>query len=832
MSRDLALGGLLALILLAATLVMMLTFSTADTAYRVYLPEGYINQVKTMIEAGRLAYDCENEQIRPATDLSPAERNFYLNSYLTDDIEAWNAGDRRPFLVSREELRGGGCKGRLTGVDPNYHKQRLPTYEAKTWRGNLYLRPTPGSTVLTSADRSLEVLPVAWDLLPLPAQAFEDTWFRPGSEGIRSQRLALKMLERGRAFGTLKNVGDNAVLEILGNHPTIYLNGCSVPLGWRVRLDDGDTLHVREPGRVDERYLVATSKEGGLVSFLTEVNGEPERRSFEDRLAIVREVAWAVDSVVNEARVTKPGAVRDDFDVYLTLDPFLHQRMERGLRDFARDRKRYDRRPLRAAITVMDAASGRLLALASYPTVDDLRDLGFAAPSTRRRLLLQNHNFLLHPVGSAAKPFLAAAALAVHPELASLEIPCFSAGTPPKQLLGYDMGTYNLPEDCDGKNASGRVDFPGFLAVSSNRYMLYLGLLAMADWDVQGPVPVRGAPRLPRDEAYVLGGRTFSAKPRLPIVRADEDTPGDGFTELQEVMDQTPFPRRFRDLFGYEVSYRQESLVEGLDLSIWQPTIDAAFGRLPQTGSVSISPTPESAISFSPITPESVNLRMNLIQQLRQDLYTLLLGNGNNRWSNIQMAEALSRLLTGRQVEASLVEKVEVPEERSPTGQLEVLWDLATHPEPPGLPEELQDSQRQLILEGMGQVVAQPRGTAYKLGQVIESINRRAPEGVTYSALGKTGTPTLALSTVRRSPTDHAPSAVRRYSPDKEPEVSSAILVLAVSREQDGEREDLALTFFIEAQGGSGHAVALAASILEPLVEARWPQDWLKKKDR
>ncbi len=86
-----------------------------------------------------------------------------------------------------------------------------------------------------------------------------------------------------------------------------------------------------------------------------------------------------------------------------------------------------------------------------------------------------------------------------------------------------------------------------------------------------------------------------------------------------------------------------------------------------------------NAVCFSEITPERVNLRTNLIQHLRQDLYTLLLGAGSNRWSNLQLAQAMARVMTGRPVKARILERVEVPAvggtiDPEKTGQ--VLWDL------------------------------------------------------------------------------------------------------------------------------------------------------------
>jgi cell division protein FtsI/penicillin-binding protein 2 len=224
------------------------------------------------------------------------------------------------------------------------------------------------------------------------------------------------------------------------------------------------------------------------------------------------------------------------------------------------------------------------------------------------------------------------------------------------------------------------------------------------------------------------------------------------------------------------------------------------------------------------VAPEAVNLRANQVQWLRRDLYTLLLGNGNNRWSNVHLAEAMARLMVGGPVHARLVERVAVPGAQ----EEEILFDLETELAGRGREEwSLPEVLRRRILDGMGRVVTANNGTAHRLlDPVIDEINAAAPPGVTYSAFGKTGTPTLTPESIARSPTRRGPGALRRYG--RHEQVQSAALVLGIERRQGAEVEGLAVSIYIEAQGGSEQAVALAAQVLRPLVESRWPEDWLR----
>jgi hypothetical protein len=404
--------------------------------------------------------------------------------------------------------------------------------------------------------------------------------------------------------------------------------------------------------------------------------------------------------------------------------------------------------------------------------------------------------------------------------------------------------------------------------VSSNRYVLYLGMLALADWRSDGP---RADPRdvaLAPGDAYRLGGRGFERRPYLPVVKDDA---GAG-TELADVADR-PFFRRFAALFGVGYHDRSASAGQRVDLAAWRPALAEAGEEVSE----------EVALAFSPVAPEEVNLRANLVQQLRQDLYTTLLGNGNNRWSNLQLAAAVARLVTDRtDVEPRLVETVTVPGEpaagRRPAAGGDagaeaaeppprVVWSLdeqlagvapggeantggansggantsganAGGANPDGAnaggaaaggmaAAGLAEEHRRLILDGMRQVVDHPAGTAHALAVPLARLNAAAPVGVEYRLLAKTGTPSDSLDTLRRGPTVPAPAAVHRT--DYGSFVDSGVLVLAVERTAPGQQPSrLVLTLWIEGQGGSGEAVALAAAALEPIVHGRWPEDWLE----
>lgn len=793
-------------IALAVPLALLLGFRGEEGLYQLYVPRGYIDEVNRLIAENKLTYDCRTEEIHPQS-LTEGEEFFLRYSYLRSDLARWRAGDRTPFVVEREELRGGDCQGALQRVSESYHNQRLPTYRATSWHGRLFVRQGAASVGLSGSHRVLEVARPPWRRLPFPANAFEDVWLDRDADR-RGERMALKMFESGRMFASLEHIGDQVAVEIFNQRPEVLLNGCPLPRGWRLRLDDGDRLRFLDPRAIDQRYRVEAGSTAGLISYVNTVNGEIRRKTLSHRLAMATGVTRAIDAAVIRA----PDGSRDDFDVHLTLDTFFQDLLDHRLGAFCRTR--YGRRPLRAGVTLLAADSGRVLALASYPQTGDLERLALERDN-HAELLARNHNFLQHPVGSATKPFLAAAALAIQPRLGTLALPCFVGGEPPADFLGFDFGTYNLPADCIG--GDGAITFRRFLEVSSNRYMLALGLLALADWQDGGPTIARDAAGLPPRDHYRIGGTTYTRRPQLAIVK-DESHPGQ--TELADV-EAPAFFQRFRDLFGHQVHYQAGSFDAGLALEAWQPVLDAA-------GSAGDAAT---ARAFAAVTAERVNLKVNLIQQLRQDLYTTLLGLGNNRWSNLLLAESMARLVTGKAVRARLVERVETPPDKAAAdageAAAEVHWDLETARAAAPSPDlDLPPASRRLVLDGMADVVTAAAGTAHAdLGAALAALARRAPAGVSYRALAKTGTPSTDRAIVERGPTVPAANAIEVYS--GRPQVKDGVLVMAISREQAGTRETLTLALFIEGQGGSEQATALAADLLAPLVEAYWPEDWL-----
>ena len=168
-------------------------------------------------------------------------------------------------------------------------------------------------------------------------------------------------------------------------------------------------------------------------------------------------------------------------------------------------------------------------------------------------------------------------------------------------------------------------------------------------------------------------------------------------------------------------------------LDLWRDPIEAL-----QAAGDTAHPT-ITALRFSAVSPQVTNLALNTVEELRTDWVNLLLGGENSRWSNFQLAEAMSRLMTGRDVRGRLV------------GGVGEGADGGVGQAAPLLPEEVvHPGARRRILHAM-EMVARPGGTGARLAPALRRLEDavRALPGASggYEVYGfaKTGTPAVSV---------------------------------------------------------------------------------------
>ena len=712
---------------------------------RVFVAEGYLGAVDLFLRHDWLVYDPAREEISLALGLAgtPAG-DFYDSSFLAADVAAFNGGERSVFRVDN---------GQILAIDPNRHNISLPFTAVPAWLGRLTYRPEPGRRA---------------ELVGAGVRVHLEAPRRPLAEHRGAPEAVLRVGRRDRPasiwgevvdlvgegnvfFGKLHLAGDGVVFnrrqDLSGVDASI--SGERVLVGNRARLGSGDVLKLRWRLAGRSRYaLLGTSvlDAAPAISAYRSVNGRWRRTPAEPEPRFAAEVVTALDGAFQrrprggEARVPGSDSFRR-FDVALTLDARLQEAVEERLQTYARTLRRPDEPPFRAAVTVMDATDGELLALASYPTDDDLE--GWSGASAARTRLLRNHNFSRLPIGSVAKVMLAAAILDDAPFLAALEIPGYAGGEI-EDVLGLALDPVLRDHSVWG-GADGRVDFDEFIEQSSNKYAATLVTLAAAVDDggtaLRRPAAAPEVPdRLAPASRFRLAGGEWERRPelRFPVV-AHRDEEGRESEELAAVGRITTaellgHAERLRDVFDVPISRKTPLTADRerraryghgagddlVDTSPWLPLLAHLYG---DRASIPLGHT------FYGVSPERPNLAYNLVDDYRREYLSVVLGGGSSTWTNPAVCRFFSQLVTGRDVRPTLVSRV------SAAGGASV--EPAGEAPPLGMDEP----SRRRLADALTRV-AGGNGTARALRPSLEGLDGRLERlGETLGYFSKTGSP-------------------------------------------------------------------------------------------
>lgn len=720
----------------------------------IHSAEGYLDTVDLFLRHDWLVFeqDANEGRVVPTFEDDSPMADFYRSSYLERDVEDFNNGDLSVFRVDN---------GQILSIDPNRHNIVLPFSEVRSWPGLLTYRPESGRSGELRGDgvvidlsgptqdiRSRERLPeIVVPPMRVAAAPKE-------SEELRERGEVVNISGQGGAFfGKAHLIGGSILFNNRGyaRGTSVSISGESVPPGNRSRLDSGDLLKLRwrRGGRGPSQYALLWGSilgEAPVISAYRAVNGRWRRTPEIPEPRFAGNVIGALNGAFRrrtsgDRYVIPEHRQAEELDLALTLDSQLHNDVQRHLRAYAMSLHDQNEIPFRAAVTVMDATSGELLALASYPTEKDLETWEEGTAAKER--LLRNHNFSRLPIGSVAKVMLAAAILEETPALADLKIREYPGGKIDR-LLDIDLDP--PMEDHSIPSGDGWIDFEEFVEKSSNKYAATLLTLAtgteggtlrppLADPDVPEELPVQ--------EQFQIGGQGWELRPnlRLPVVRntrrpkPGEPPPAPAACGRITTLEFAPYAARLRQIFGLEISRKTVRMESGrlprrvpgegddlLDTSIWLPVLEHLYG-----GRDAIPPDH----SFYSASPERENLAYNLMDSYRQQYLSVVLGGGSSTWTMPRVCEIFSRLVTGRQVEANLVRRIR-------------LWD-GTDIEPSrnrNLPPlDMKPGVRRRLVDAMT-LVAGPGGTASALRPTLAEIDRRLEQkGKALGFFSKTGSP-------------------------------------------------------------------------------------------
>jgi hypothetical protein len=523
--------------------------------------------------------------------------------------------------------------------------------------------------------------------------------------------------------------GPNAFLISKRGAWDVYVEGQKVTPGERVRIQEFNLIGIAK-GKDYQRDFIYLGAQPTVLAYVQWRNGAqrrffPEGENFPMAYALGRAMDrnQALGAAVPQA-------------LALSIDMELQRALQTVVSVFAqRHGGLYRNDPLRSravAVTVLDPTTGEVLALPSWPASDPngpgFEDLLEQASTSQLYRVITNPNLRRHAIGSTFKPLLFAA-------LATQLEPAFNLEQlvvnqrPQKQqtqLAGLPIDPW------DNEGLAGRFGAADYLVHSRNPFQLTIGMLGtlLNREDLERVlVPEAAAPELEYE------GRGFN----LDLTRVSESpfSLNDPLPRPRtEAMTRTLAFRGLADLYGVGVHGKPED--ERL-----QECQELLPGLACNERMVKLNEYLDNVLA------DPVDFRPGDFQWIRQNLIPFFLGAEECRWNNVKLAEAWSRVLTGRRVRAIL-------EDRAggavPTGQPTAApW--SPMPSPVGDADWRQNHLlaplRQVGIVGTASALADltpwPQTAFYKTGTIDEGTKGYESELLLF-ALGESRDGSLDLS--------------------------------------------------------------------------------------
>jgi cell division protein FtsI/penicillin-binding protein 2 len=410
--------------------------------------------------------------------------------------------------------------------------------------------------------------------------------------------------------------------------------------------------------------------------------------------------------------------------------------------------------PPRIALAILDLPSGEVVALGGWPRMNSSRQwltspsgdipsvdwVEDHAPRSLRRRYAGDRNFDRMVMGSATKPVLASAALAVHKNLDQQLAVRGPAGRE-NEVFGIPLvRPWHVPNSA---SLTGQpwCDFKSYLAKSDNRFHIRLGFLALADPDEQYKVASAGV-SASHVESMDGGASEWGKYPKFA------DSIGFGPHRPNDVLrlQDSPFAAKLSSMYGIGIQRGDVTR----RYSLW--TRDEGDDKPPPTEAER-----KRRLRFSAISPEAPQFAFDRLTQSRAYV-SLLLGGDENMWANVEFAAAFASAVQGLPITAHITRGTVVESQR------EKFPEIAKKLRP-----------------GLEAVIENPAGTAHSALSTTGALSLL--HGLTdYKLYGKTGT--LAESEDRLDTSRFVITIVRHDNAGKI--TKGVVLSLVIERGQVG----------------------------------------------
>ncbi|MBI4547255.1 MAG: hypothetical protein HY707_04690 [Ignavibacteriae bacterium] len=538
----------------------------------------------------------------------------------------------------------------VVAVNRNYFRLRSPFRIDSIWTGIILSRSDPAAPTISGLGGSFRI--------SLRDRGHAEKISLGESPPLITTR-AVQITDPGRndAFFELIRRGEELFLERKIGDWEISVNGSRVTSP--VRLNPFDIISLarkqRPSHQVQSRYRLTTFYYLGIqhpIFAFTQWRNGRTRRLFPE--GEVFPLSYALAKSMDELP-HRPDTLA------ISLNLSLHTSLQNEIAAFASRYPQYsDNEPLstrKLAVTLIDAFSGKLLAIPSWPFISpnqfDFEEKLVRATPTEQMRLVNNHNFTNHPIGSTIKPLvLASLATMLWPEV---DVSRISVSNIADNTTGHETGNreYRHPHvrvgsheleaiwDCNSEQSS--INAHDFIIHSRDYYIGMIGVLGMltdrSDW-------TRVLNQEGTGNRIIYGNRTYSINmynARMsPFVWDGTRITG---LRTQSSMDSTFLFKGLSSAFGAGLSTSYK-LMLNRSVADFFPSLHRM--NLPVIDSL-------ESMYLDNVVPEPVLLHFGETSQLlRRDLITFLLGAGQCRWNNVIMAQSAARVATGRAVTATL----------------------------------------------------------------------------------------------------------------------------------------------------------------------------------
>jgi hypothetical protein len=648
---------------------------------------------------------------------------FFRKSFLSEDIRRFNvprtADDKRLFDIDRGELRG---------INENAHTFRTPYSTPGRWTGRLYYSTGTPTTNLTlqslTPDSQAVSIPLSRgkndpDLATVRVDLFRPRHGQIEGSAVNFYAPAREREVPGVLIAEAWRLGEGLVFQLRDGMDNadvaVAIDGRNLPSGDRF-------LHIVGADSVltfidDTRKGTPTWRKHGWIlrSSATTTqdvlyDGETSFWHNTSRNPLIPRVSDVFSSIAASqgSVVTK--------SVTLSLVRSAEEKAASILKESARNvPKGTVEAP--SAITLLDVMSGELIAIPSRPLPQE--------PASEKELpsFPPNYNFQRLAVGSVAKVLVGAPLLAADPQLIGLKTKGppgnLLSGKPPKfQTVAGIQVAPTADFHPEGHN------FREGIAISSNRFAATLLMLGTHDKRFPEVKPDEGRSIRPTQDQFWLGTKLYKTRPPNlafePLMKGSLDLRG---------IEWADFIHR---MYGVRTSGQQAAEEnEGSRRYVWAQRPRELRGN------------DDLEVMFDSISPEYENFRLETIKDKKGDIsgrfISLILGGGESRWTNVEVAEAFGSILLRKRVHATLISA-------SDESRTEPVTDETADEAWLQLNREVHAE----LLEAMRAVVTYSRGTGVKLGRALNQLENAACDGSNdkemFVLFAKTGTPELEES--------------------------------------------------------------------------------------